>query len=145
MKEKVVFILVGLAILVAGGCKSATGPDVQSLTGTWRATSAEYVSVANPSTKVDIITQGSTLILVLNASTYVLTITDPGASPEITNGTWSKSIDTLTLTPTGGSSNSVFDLSLSGDQLTLTGGGAWFDFTAGNFEDAKLNLVLARQ
>jgi hypothetical protein len=125
--------------------QDSTGPDVQSLIGTWQATEAEYVSVANSNIKVDIVAQGSTLRLVLNASTYVLTITDPGMSPEVTNGTWSKTIDTLTLTPSGGSSKSVFDMSLSSDMLTLIGGGAWFDFTTGNFEDAKLNLVLDRQ
>jgi hypothetical protein len=145
MRYKIAIGLVGLAALAAGGCKDSTGPDVQSLIGTWRATKAEYVSVANPSTKVDIVAQGSTLTLVLNASSYVLTITDPGMSPEVTNGTWSKTIDPLTLTPSGGSSNAVFDMSLNSDTLTLTGGGAWFDFTAGNFEDAKLNLILARQ
>jgi hypothetical protein len=145
IRAKIAVILVGLVALAAGGCKNSTGPDVESLIGTWQATKAEYVSVANSNTKVDIVAQGSTLTLLLSASTYVLTITDPGQNPEVINGSWSKSIDTLTLTPSGGSSDSVFDMSLSSDTLTLTGGGAWFDFTPGNFEDATLNLILERQ
>jgi hypothetical protein len=61
MRAKVVVILVGLVALAAGSCKDSTGPDVESLIGTWRATKAEYVSVADSNTKVDIVAQGSTL------------------------------------------------------------------------------------
>jgi len=146
MRTKVAIILVGLVALTAGGCKSSTGPSAQSLMGTWHATKAEYVSVANSNTKVDIIAQGSTLTLVLDASTFVLTVTDPGANPVVSNGTWSKSLDTLTLVPsTGWFGESQFDMSLNGDQLTLTGGHMPHVFSSGNSEEAILNLILVRQ
>ncbi len=146
MRTRFIYAFIGIIALAGWGCKSNTGPADEDLTGTWNATIAEYVSVANTSIKTDIITSGSTLVLILNTSTYTMTITDPGESPEIINGSWTHSIDTLTLTPSGGTSNMVFDLNLIDDNtMGLTGGGAWFDFTAGNFEDATLNLRLSRQ
>lgn len=146
MRKGLICAFIGLVALAGWGCKSNTGPEGEELTGTWNATMAEYVSVANTSIRTDIIANGSTLVLVLNTSTYTMTITDPGESPVVTNGSWSNSIDTLTLTPSGGTSNMVFDLNMIDDNtIGLTGGGAWFDFTAGNFEDATLNLRLARQ
>lgn len=122
---------------------SATGGG---LTGTWRATRAEYVSASNSSLRVDIVTQGSNLILALEASSFVLTITDPGEAPNVTNGTWRSSSDTLTLSPAGMPFSWQFDMNLSGNTLTLTGGAVEFDFNAdGAFEQARLNLTLARQ
>jgi len=146
MKRIIFVLLVVAAFMGATGCKSATGPDADSFIGTWNATKAEYVSVANSSTKDEIIAKGSTLTLVFAASTFVLTVTDPGASPVISNGTWSKSTDTLTLTwITGFSGESQFDFTLDGDSLTLTGGHLPHAFTAGSPEEAILTLNLVRQ
>ena len=148
MGKKALVLLVAAAILGAAGCKSSTGPTDQSdFIGTWNATKAEYTSIANPNTKVNIITQGSTLTLVFSASTFVLTITDPGQNPEVFNGTWSASMDIMTLTWTSGlSGESQFDWSLAAvDELTLSGGHMSFDFTPGSPEEALLNLILVRQ
>jgi hypothetical protein len=146
MRSRAAVILAGLVALAVGGCKDSTGHDAKSLIGTWRATKAEFVSVANSNTKVDIIAQGSTLTLVLSSNAFVLTITDPGQNPEVSNGAWSSSIDVLTLVPSSGwQGESQFDMSLSGNQLTLTGGHMPFEFTPGNPEEAILNLILVRQ
>jgi hypothetical protein len=146
MKKTAFVLLVAVPFLVLAGCKSSTGPDADTIKGTWDATKAEYVSVANSSTKVDIIVQGSTVVLVFNSSTFSLTITDPGEAPWVANGTWSASIDTMTLTWTSGfSGESQFDFVLDGDELTLTGGHVPFEFTAGSPEEAILNLILVKQ
>lgn len=147
MEKKVLIFLAAAAVLGALGCKSSTGPeDPTSFIGTWHATKAEFVSVANSSTKADIITQGSTLTLVFSSSTFVLTITDPGQSPEVFNGTWSASMDVMTLTWTSGLfGESQFDWSRNGNELTLTGGHMPFDFTPGSPEEATLNLILVKQ
>jgi len=147
MRKTALVVLAAAAFLGAAGCKSSTGPEeAAGLVGTWRATKAEFVSIANSSKKVDIIVQGSTLTLVLDSSTFVLTITDPGESPLVRSGTWSSSTDVLTLvTTSGGSGESQFDFSLNGNQLTLSGGHIQFDFTVGNPEEAILNLTLVRQ
>lgn len=129
------------------GCKdSPTAPDPATLVGTWNATKAEFVSVANPTTKQDIVAGGSTVTLALSTNTFAFTITDPGQVPEAGTGTWSVSSDTLTLAwSTAFSGESQFDFTLSGDHLTLTGGHLPHDFTVGNFEEALLNLILVRQ
>ena len=147
MGKKVLVFLAAAAVLSAVGCKSSTGPEDESqFIGTWHATKAEYVSIANSNTKADIIAQGSTLTLVFSSGTFVLTITDPGQNPEVFNGTWSASMDVMTLTWTSGlSGESQFDWSLNGTQLTLTGGHMPFDFTPGSPEEAILSLILVKQ
>jgi len=148
MGKKALVLIAAAVVLGAVGCKSSTGPADQSdFIGTWNATKAEFTSIANPSTKVDIITQGSSLTVVFSANAVVLTITDPGQNPEVFSGTWSASMDVMTLTWTSGlSGESQFDWVLAAeDELTLGGGHMPFDFTPGNPEEAFLDLILVRQ
>ncbi len=144
MKRSVVFF-VACGLLLGLGCKSSTAPDPEGLKGTWRATLAEFTSLANSSTKTNIIAAGSTVTLVLNETTAVLTITDPGESPSVYTANWSSSIDVLTLTWTNGWNGEMqFDYLLNGNTLTLEGGHMPFDFTPGNPEEAILNMELTR-
>lgn len=146
MVKKVVMSLFIVSLALGLGCKSSTAPDKSGLKGTWRATKAEFTSLANPATKVDVVALGGTATLVLNESTAVLTITKPGESARVYNANWSSSTDVLTLTWTSGSSGqSQFDFTLNGDHLSMEGGHMPFDFTAGSFEEAILVLELARQ
>ncbi len=134
-----------LAALLAGACKSSTGPSTDSLVGTWDATKAEFVLKSNTSTKVDIVAEGSTVTLVLTANSFTLTTDDTRTEDASMSGTWSKTTDTLTLEPTGQSFTLVFDMTLNGSTLTLDGGGVMFDFTStGTYEDAELNMVLVK-
>jgi hypothetical protein len=136
------------AVLVLGtACKSSTTPpDEDSFIGTWHATKAEFVSAADPNTKVDIVAGGSTVTLVLDNTSAVLTITDPGEDPVVYSATWSASSDILTLTWTSGlNGEAQFDYALNGDNLTMEGGHVPFDFTEGDLEEAILNLILVRQ
>jgi hypothetical protein len=147
MKKAAFIILVATAFLGTAGCKSSTSPEeAAGLVGTWNATSAEFVSTTNSGQRVNIISQGSTLTLVFDANTYVLTISEPGEDPQVRSGSWSASTDVLTLvTTSGGSGETQFDWSLQGNQLTLSGGHVPFDFNKGNFEEAILNMTLVRQ
>jgi hypothetical protein len=147
MKQGSLVFFLAVALLTVGGCKSSTGPeDTESFLGTWNATKAEFTSIANSGTHVDIVAGGSTVVLLLNATTFTLTTTDPGESPVIASGTWSASTDILTLTWTsGGSGETQFEYALSGDNLTLNDGHMMFDFMPGSFEEALLDLVLHRQ
>jgi hypothetical protein len=146
MQKPVLVLLVAAALIGFSACKSSTAPDADSFIGTWDATKAEFTSVANPTTKVDIIPEGWTLVLVFNASTFTMTIQEPGAAAWVGSGTWSNSMDTMTLTWTSGSSGeSQFDFVLDGDHLTLEGGHMPFEFTAGNHEEAILNLNLTKR
>jgi len=142
--------LIALAIVVSACSNSSpTGPGStpQGLTGTWKATKAEFVSQANSGLRTDVVTQGTTVALALqSAGTYTFTMTDPGQSPNATNGSWGASTDVLTLKPTGVSFNIQFDMTQSGNNLTLNGGHVQFDFGAdGSLEEAILNMTLVRQ
>jgi len=134
----------------SGGSSSPSGPSgssaPQGLEGTWKATRAEFVSAANPSKKTDVVAQGTTVTLALTGNTFALTFTDPGASPRVTNGTWTSSRDTMALTPSGMSWSWQFDMAQSGNNLSLNGASAEFDFAAnGVMEQAKLYMTFVRQ
>jgi hypothetical protein len=91
------------------------------------------------------VAQGSTVTLVLDTSTYTLTITDPGKTPKVTTGSWTSTAVTMTLAPSGTSFTWVFDMTPSGNTLTLSGANVDFDFGGtGTVQDEKLNLVLKR-
>ena len=142
----VVLVALGAFAGACGGSSSPTAPSVQTLAGTWRATRAEFTSATNASVKVEVISRGATLVLVLDqGGTFTQTFTAPGAPSEVTTGTWSASSDVLTLRR-GPSNISQFDMTLSGTTLTLTGGSALFDVNGDDVdEEAKLSVTLVRQ
>lgn len=142
----VVLVALGAVAGSCGGSSSPTAPSVQTLAGTWRATRAEFASATNASVKVEMISRGATLVLVLDqAGTFTQTFTAPGGPSEVTTGTWSASQDVLTLRR-GPSNTSQFDMTLSGTTLTLTGGSALFDVNGDDVdEEAKLSVTLVRQ
>jgi hypothetical protein len=120
------------------------------LEGTWSATLAEFVSVANPSVKFDLIAKGATVRLVLTAGkTFTLTITPQGEPVLEAAGTWSNpEADQLTLSFTSGAMQGGmnFELSMSGDTLTLSGADYMFDVDDnGTDEPVKFNVTMARQ
>jgi Lipocalin-like domain len=146
MRNKGLIFLSAAALLAAAGCSDPTGPDKDQMVGTWNATEAQFVSVANPGTSVDIITQGGTLSLVLSASTFTMTIKETGKADWVGTGTWSTSIDTMTLTWSSGlAGESQFDFTLNGTRLTLEGGHMPHEFTPGNSEESIVSLILVKQ
>ena len=134
----------------SGGSSSPTSPSgatsPQGLEGTWKATKAEFVSAANASKRADVVTQGTIVTLAITGSSFVLTMADPGKPPTVTNGTWTSTRDTMSLKPNGVTWSWQFDMSQSGNNLTLNGASVEFDFAAnGVFEQAKLYMTLVRQ
>jgi hypothetical protein len=140
-------VLIAASLVFVAGCKSSTTPPpADSFIGTWHATKAEFTSIASPSTKVDIVAQGSTLTLAIDASAAVMTIHESGLDDVVYHATWSASSDVLTLTWTSGlNGEAQFDYSLNGDNLTMEGGHVPFAFTDDNPEEALLDLILVRQ
>ena len=140
--------LVAAAILAPACDKdgsSPSAPTAQTLEGTWRATKAEFVSVAVSSRRIDVVAQGATVTLAFSGNNYTFTLAQPGQAPVVQTGTWSASSDVMTLVRAGASGNQQFDLNFSGNNLTLNGANALFDFNTGVFEEAKLYLTLVRQ
>ncbi len=134
---------VGL-VLGAAAC-SDSGPSMDSFVGTWTASKAEFVRVADATDKVEIIAQGGTFRITFNAdSTWVATITAPQNVPDTSGGTWSASVDVLTLVTVGLSGQTQFDFVLSGNTVTLTGGHVTWDFGTGD-EEALLNVTATKQ
>ena len=92
-------LLAALVGAMAAGCGSdQTGPSPGTLAATWHATSAQFVSVANPSQMAELVGMGGSVALTLNANnTFTLTTMSPGNPMEQQTGTWSSSVDVLTL------------------------------------------------
>ena len=144
----VVASLVAAAILAPACDKdssSPSAPTAQTLEGTWRATKAEFVSVASSSKRIDVVASGATVTLAFSGNGYTFTLAQSGQAPVVQTGTWSASSEVMTLTRVGFSGNQQFDMNFSGNNLTLNGANALFDFNTGNFEEAKLYMSLVRQ
>ena len=144
----VVASLVAAAILAPACDKngsSPSAPTAQTLEGTWRATKAEFVSVASSSKRIDVVASGATVTLAFAGNGYTFTLAQPGQAPVVQTGSWSASSDVMTLMRTGMSGNQQFDMTFSGNSLTLNGANALFDFNTGVFEEAKLYMTLVRQ
>jgi hypothetical protein len=137
--------LSGAAAALAVACSDDTGPSEDELVGTWNATKFEFVSVANPNLKLDAIAFGATLMMVLHSDgTYTITTGFPGEPTETETGTWSASEDVFTLSDSEG--DMQFDMSLSGNTLTLAGADGEFDLNDdGIDEPAKVNVTLVRE
>jgi len=144
----VVASLIAAAILAPACDKngsSPSAPTAQTLEGTWRATKAEFVSVASSGKRIDVVASGATVTLAFAGNGYTFTLAQPGQAPVVQAGSWSASSDVMTLTRVGSSGNQQFDMTFSGNNLTLNGANALFDFNTGVFEEAKLYMSLVRQ
>ena len=152
---RAVFAALVVVATVAAGCggdsgsggsgSSPSAPTPQTLEGTWRATKAEFVSVANSSRRLDVVAQGGTVTIAFSGNTYTFTLAQPGQAPVVQTGTWSASSEVMTLVRAGSSGNQQFDMTFGGNNLTLNGANALFDFNTGAFEEAKLYMTLVRQ
>jgi hypothetical protein len=141
-----VFFAVVVVLLSATGCRRVTAPEEDTLYGTYDATKAEFVSVANPSTKEDVAAQGWSVVLVLSANSLSLTFTPTSDPSYVATGTWSISIDVMTVNWTSVfSGESEFEYWITSDQLILTGGHVPYEFAVGNPEEAILNLILTKR
>lgn len=141
---------IGMVVLGASwACHDdGTGPSPTQLTGSWRATKAEFVSIANPALKVELIQQGGTVRLSLTeGKTYTLTITPAGGADQHLTGSWSSSADVLTLALSPPLVGEIqFDMALSGSTLTLQGGHIPFDVDGdGVFEESIVNLTMTSE
>jgi hypothetical protein len=137
-----------LVMTTACGGDDGSGPSESELAGTWRATKYELVSVANPSLKVDMVALGGTVTMTLSSSgAFTLVAQMPDEPAETFTGTWEASSEILTLDfVTGLSGDMQFDMSLSGNILTLSGADAEMDLDGdGQDEAAKVTIVLTRQ
>jgi hypothetical protein len=132
---------------------------INDLVGTWQATKAEVWSSEDPDLRRDLVAEGGTATLVLEASqAYTVTVTMPGETPSVDTGIWyyhefwgSPQIDFYPSSipdPEYGEIPSFY-VSLSDNTLTLSTGSTRllpFDFGWSDTElqMAILNLVLTR-
>ena len=138
-------MVAGLLAAAAAGCGSdGTGPSPDTLAATWNATQARFISVANPAQMADIVGMGGSVALTLNANnTFTMTTMTPGHPMEQMTGTWSSSVDVLTLHH--GSGTSQFEMTHSGNTLTLTGGHGSFDVNGDDVdEEVTMNFTMTR-
>jgi len=147
MKKVGLFLLAVVMVvgLTACGGEDTTGPSSTDITGTWRATKAEFVSSATGAT-VDLVASGGSATLVLGSDhSFLLTASPVGRPAEVTTGAWKLEGDVMTVTPAGMSFSLQFDVAFSGDRLSLTGAHVEYDVNGdGRDEEAVLNLELVR-
>lgn len=141
---KSTFITVTAAAALATACGGVGPTDLQ---GTWDATSFRFTNLADASQSVEIVSQGGSFSIVLNANnTFQSTMHVPDMSLETTTGTWAYTdLDGLTLSDTDGTTSIDFDVSMSGSTMTLSSvDGITFDFGDGNVA-VQVDAMLTRR
>jgi len=127
---------------------SPVGPPAeQEMSGRWVALEAEFVNIQNPSTRVEVVQEGGSLVLTLFGDrSFLMELTPPGDGTWTMEGTWEVDGPKMTLYYTHGlPGTSEFDMTRIGEQVYLAGADVEFDFEGtGTWEPAKLNLVLER-
>jgi hypothetical protein len=148
----VIVVLSSLAGACGGGGDTGSGVTtspsaVATLTGSWKAAKAEFVNISNSSQRIEIVSMGTTVTLTLDSSgSYTQKIADPGQAGRSTSGTWTASKDVLQLQPAGMSGNMQFDMTLSGNTLSLNGGHVAFDVNLdGKDEETLAYFTMIRQ
>jgi hypothetical protein len=137
--------LIAAALVLGAAACSDTSAPMEDLVGTWNATAMVFTRVADTTEKVDVIALGATFRMTLAAdSTWTAIQTVPLAVPDTATGTWTASLDVLTLEETGQSGNMQFQYVMSGNTVTLTGGSVDFDFGFGD-EPATLSITATKQ
>lgn len=135
--------------LCACGDDDSAGPNPPGLVGTWQAIEVELISVEDPGTSIELVGLGASVTVQLNANgTFAFDATIPGEPSENFAGTWEASQDVFTMRWTEGGFllEWQFDYSVLGDEATLTGADAEYDFDDDGLEDpATLNVILVRQ
>lgn len=144
---RILLLLSVVLIASCGGDDDTTGPVNNDLVGTWDATAIQLTSVADPGTVVELVSQGASGRLVLEADGgFGLSVGVPGGPTEFGNGDWGVT-DVLTLTFGDGDIEGTwqFDVDLNGDSLRLTGADVEWDFDDDGTDDpARLDLTLTR-
>jgi hypothetical protein len=155
-------VILVVALAASASCRKSSPTDSSpttpstpaSIVGTWRATRAEYYSRQNSSLRVDGIAQGQGIGVVFESTTCSWNFDFPGVPTTIRTGNWRfETIDreqNVRVTWTsGGSGDSLYRYSLSGNTLTLThASGEYYDYTGNGFsadDDSGVILTLARQ
>lgn len=109
MRKTAFMLLVALAILAAAACqdnptlpgadslvpvetvstRSATTTESGFFVGIFQATKAEGWSYLDPNVRRDLVAEGGTVTLLLEASeAYTVTVTMPGETPRVATGRW---------------------------------------------------------
>ncbi len=144
-------ILGAMVVAATAACSSnSTGTNNNSgppnLTGTWTISKYEFVSVAHPTTKVDVIvTLGYTGVAVLSDASKTWSVSVYQGTTVINQaaGTYTETATTVTFTQTG-QTPSVFNLSVSGNTATLTdGNNSTYNFGNGD-EAATVNITFVK-
>jgi hypothetical protein len=139
-------LFVGAVLLPFAACGDEDEKVRESdLHGSWNATKLEFTLKSDPSVKTDVIRVGGSFVLVLEETgSYTSTMTRPNLeAPRVATGAWVASGDMLTLTPADMPFSNQFDMHLSRNVLTLTGGDVQYDFVGHDvWEEAELDMVL---
>ena len=125
------------AVLIAAACSDATSPpsvSIFDLEGSWRATRYEFTSLSDPSHKVDLVAQGSSIEFEINTDGRFVRISvfPPGAPPATEAGTitftGSNLVITFDLEP---EVELFFKVTLTEDVLKLSADKVLFDLGGG--------------
>lgn len=139
-------VLWAIPLLIGLGVSCSDDVAEADLVGTWTATQFVFSDFGDPVTDFDLLAAGGDVEIVIRANnTYTITFDVPWADPEVDDGTWALAGSVLTFDE-GTADETAFDVSLSGNILTIYTDDITFDFDENGTDDpAQLNARFERQ
>lgn len=138
-------ILPLLLVALAGcGKDNTVGPKPTQVVGVWRATMVQFVNKSDPNQRVELISAGDTVTVVIGGDQVYTYLHAPhSGSPDTTTGVWRLDGDLFRVTPTGMPFEWVWDVSYSGGTLSLKNADMEYDVNDdGAREMTKQTMVL---
>ncbi len=136
-----------LALVLMTGCGDATGVEPDDIAGTWRATSAVFTQVSDPTMTADpVVDDGAVVTLALGSNLNYTFSSVLAPESDTESGTFEVTGSTLTLTPSPPTAEpeQTFTIVRDGDSMTMTGTDTYeFDPQVGE-EVATLVVTLVR-
>ena len=137
---------IGAVMLTVWGlsCSTATGIQLADLAGTWTAQSLVFTNAANAGQTFDIIANGGSYAVTLEANgDYTSSFTFAQES-ETASGTYVVTGTIMTLAESGQGSPEDYQVTRDGNNMTLIGTNSWDFDNDGTDEDAILMVMLTR-
>lgn len=135
-------LLIGIPMLTfVAACGDATGVQPEDLAGTWRSTTFEFTSKADPSLKADLAAQGVVVTFEIRSDGAITITQTEGGNTSTDSGTISVTGNAVTIVSNGDPASGTIER--DGDTLTLNlTDGPEFDFDGDGSEEPATVLAV---
>jgi hypothetical protein len=140
---RVAFLPLLLAAVAGCGEDKTVSPKPTQVVGVWRATVVQFISKSDPNQRVELISAGDTVKVVIGSDQgYTYIDTPSGGTPDTTTGIWRLDGDLFRVRPTGMPFEWVCDVSYSGGTLSLKNADMEYDVNGDDLREMTKQSML---